>query len=99
MKEGLEAKSRDYVKYPKFKTAYIFARNRFNFSARENFFILFSSFCASARLEKVFEYISFTGLRALVYFAPSFEVLCSLILRFKSVVIPVYKVLSAHLRI
>ena len=34
-----------------------------------------------------------------VYFAPSLELLCSTTLRFKSVVIPVYKVLSAHLRI
>lgn len=70
-----------------------------NFSFLDNALILASSLEAVERLRNFLEYANSTGLRDLVYFAPSPEELCSPILRFKSTVIPVYKVPSAHFRI
>lgn len=59
------------------------------FSSRESCLIRYSSWDASDRFSKSREYTSRTGRRALVYFAPSRESLCSASLRSRSVVMPV----------
>jgi hypothetical protein len=67
-----------------------------NFLAFFSFLIRASSFEALDLFLNLLEKTILTGLREEVYFAPSLELLCSRTLLFKSVVIPVYKVLSAH---
>lgn len=73
---------------------YYFSIN-FNLSIFFNCFILYSSLLASDLLSYNLKYNNFTGSLVFVYFAP-FPELCFSILLFKSVDIPVYKVLSLH---
>ena len=72
-----------------------------NFSSLVNFFILASSIEALDLFLYFLEKIILTGLLAAVYLAPVlFPIpLCSAKRRIRSVVIPVYKLLSAHFRI
>ena len=75
----------------------VFARKNFfypeciipNFSFLVIFLIRHSSFMADDRLLNFLEKTIFTGLRPSVYLAPALLLLCSLILRPRSVVIPV----------
>lgn len=81
------------------KAIYFAFFNISSFCFLDNDLTLASSLEAFERSRNFFEYNNLTGLRDLVYFAPSPEELCSWTRRTRSTVMPVYKVLSAHFKI
>jgi hypothetical protein len=70
--------------------------NNLIFSLRESFFIAASRALAILRVRHFFVYTNVTGRRVRVYFAPFDDELCSANRRCRFVVIPVYRVPSAH---
>ena len=92
--------ARIYYEYSISIIAYpTYSGNNACFLARVKPFIFASRFFASLRLVHSSTYRIITGLRARVYFAPLFNVLCAFNLRVISFVEPQYKVPSAHSRI